>query len=254
MKISIITPSRKRPKYLLESFESFISKAKNNKDIQYIGVIDDDDMETKEYKDDILKMGKKYDVNIELYETPRIPLEQYLNTGATVATGDVLFFIADDVFCDKNGWDTLMSEACEKYLDEPFLIWTVGKNESWKPFPTHFGLSRKWVDIAEMVTCHRSSDEFVKDIAELANLRTIKMLDWYIHRQRQFGGKKRLEGALEFDETAQEMYHGYDGRKPSMSIKNPKGHLDFDEVSGTISTKELFEDIAEKLKNWKSYD
>ena len=121
MKISIITPSRKRPKYLLESFESFISKAKNNKDIQYIGVIDDDDMETKEYKDDILKMGKKYDVNIELYETPRIPFEQYLNTGATVATGDILFFIADDVFCDKNGWDTLMSEACEKYLDEQFF-------------------------------------------------------------------------------------------------------------------------------------
>ena len=128
MKISIILPSRERPKYLLESFESFISKAKNNKDIQYIGVIDDDDMETKEYKDTIVKMGKKYDVDIELYETPRIPFEQYLNTGATVATGDVLFFIADDVFCDKKINKCLIGNKKKSFYSDYHHLTSDGAN------------------------------------------------------------------------------------------------------------------------------
>lgn len=239
--------SRKRPKYLLKSLESFISKASNNKDIEYVSVIDDDDMETKGYTKEINELAKKYNADIQTYETPRLPLEQYLNTGASVATGDVFFFIADDVFCEKEDWDLYMSDACEKYLDEPFLIWTVGINESWKPHPTHFGISKKWYDITNLITCHRSSDECVRDLALEANLRTIKLLDWYVHKQRHVGGKKRVEGALEFDETSQELHYGYDGIKPSMSR-----HVDFDD-NPQVGTKTLFENIVGKLKNWKSY-
>ena len=251
MKISIITMSRKRPKYLLKSLESFISKASNNKDIEYVSVIDDDDMETKGYTKEINELAKKYNADIQTYETPRLPLEQYLNTGASVATGDVFFFIADDVFCEKEDWDLYMSDACEKYLDEPFLIWTVGINESWKPHPTHFGISKKWYEIANLITCHRSSDECVRDLALEANLRTIKLLDWYMHKQRHKKGTTHriLEGALEYDQVSFELANGYEGMKPSMSRK-----VDVGSNSNQIGTKQLYEQAIEKLKNWRSYE
>jgi hypothetical protein len=200
-------------------------------------------METKKYIKDIKKLEEKYNSDIQIYETQRLPLEQYLNTGASVANGDMLFFICDDVFCTMDEWDVYMSDASSDYLDEPFLIWTVGSNESWKPHPTHFGISRKWYDITEIITCHRSSDEFVQKVASLANLRSVKLLDWYVHLQRHVGGKRHVEGELEFDETADEMHHGYDGAKRS------------DYAWGSNSnTAHIFNEIVEKLKKWKSYE
>jgi|ETNvirenome_6_85_1030632.scaffolds.fasta_scaffold00596_13 glycosyltransferase involved in cell wall biosynthesis len=244
MKISLVTMSRDRPKYLIESLESFIVRAQENENIEYIAVIDDDDLETKKNLQEIKNMSKKYNVDIQIFETPRIPLEQYLNTGATVATGDIIFFIADDVFCEKANWDKFMSDACEEYLNEPFLIWTVGSNEDWKKdeFPTHFGISKKWYDIAELVTCHRSSDECIRDLAMEANLRVIKLFDWYLHKQRIHPNvnKKIPVGALEPDKTTEDIAFGYQNQQPSMDRHKTTG--------------DIFDNIVDKLKNWKSDD
>tara|TARA_R100000315_G_C5229518_1_gene140448 strand:+ start:924 stop:1571 length:648 start_codon:yes stop_codon:yes gene_type:complete len=125
--------------------------ATNNKDIEYIVIIDDDDEETKQSLDTAKIIFKSlYDVQIKVMIVERVGyanLHLYHNLAAIHFTGDCLCVRNDDAFCETYGWDEKLRKSIEPYKDEPIMIHQKGTNETvwWATAP---GINRKWYEVS----------------------------------------------------------------------------------------------------------
>ena len=110
--ISVLLPSRGRPKALTESVESLLNPADRPGSIQILIAADPDDPDTQ-------RVGLPWQVNIwtapERYGYPR--LHEYVNRLAEQADGDWLMLWNDDARMLTPGWDRLVEER------EPGVLW-----------------------------------------------------------------------------------------------------------------------------------
>ena len=109
MKISVMWMTRKRSHELVYSLSSFIQKANNNLDVEYIIAIDPDDSETLDGLEKIYLMSQVDDANISYCVADKRygyeELEQYQNMVGELFTGDCLIIMNDDIICLTKGWD-----------------------------------------------------------------------------------------------------------------------------------------------------
>jgi hypothetical protein len=120
MRISVIHPSRSRPK------EAFITACKwrdnANNEFEYILSIDSDDKSLQSY----ISIFYDYGVTGICHTNDNTSAIQAINAAAKIATGDLFVVISDDFDCPEH-WDTLLLKELEGKSD--FLLKTDDGNQ-----------------------------------------------------------------------------------------------------------------------------
>lgn len=123
--ISIIHPSRSRPKYAATTALNWLRRADNGENIEYILSVDSDDPLLDAYIYEFNRIG---DIQIVINENKSCI--EAMNAGAKVSTGNLIIGVSDDFSCNQN-WDSLLltalkgkSDYCVKTQDgqQPWII------------------------------------------------------------------------------------------------------------------------------------
>jgi glycosyltransferase involved in cell wall biosynthesis len=98
MKISIIHPSRNRPKQAFETASHWLSNVSSNFNLsEYILSVDNDDKYLEEYK-------QYFDKKFKIVISDNQSLVEAANSGAKECSGNILVLVSDDFECYQ-GWD-----------------------------------------------------------------------------------------------------------------------------------------------------
>jgi hypothetical protein len=241
MKLSIYWTTRKRSDSLLVSLSSYIMHAKNNEEIEYIVIIDEDDKETAKTLDEAKLMFRTlYGVNLKVLVVERLGypnLHHYHNLAAVHFTGDCLLIRTDHHFCVTGGWDNIIRKNIEPHKDEPIVIHQKGKNEGvwWATAP---GINRKWYEVSTNngeigAFSDVGIDVWLLRYAEHGNMKVIKAGYDMISMQRGSEHVRKISGA--------------DYRLPDDEVL-----LDTrDGKTKKTSDPKVREQIMENLKKWR---
>jgi glycosyltransferase involved in cell wall biosynthesis len=146
MKISVIFPTRKRIKAVKEVIESIEQTCDNFDNVEICIYHDIDDIETKEFLDDLSKTYK----NLKYTTTSdNINLSEMWNYAySTLATGDIIMLCADDVRFRTKSWDTTVINVFNHFDDKLVLVYgndgIQGENLATLPF-----VHRKWIEVSK---------------------------------------------------------------------------------------------------------
>lgn len=120
MKITLIHPSRNRPKEAFAAAVNWLSKADNLPNIQYILSLDEDDKSSEDYHQ-LFTGNIQYNMScIALTHHNRSAIDA-INNAAYKATGDLIIVMSDDFDCPEH-WDTLLLQVVDGKSD--FLLKT----------------------------------------------------------------------------------------------------------------------------------
>ena len=107
MKISIIHPSRQRPKIAIGVATKWLTFALKAEEIEYILSLDSSDPDLKEYQ----KIFSEYpEIKIVVNDNDR--MTQAVNKGAEAATHDLFVVVSDDFDCFLN-WDSWLLQQVD---------------------------------------------------------------------------------------------------------------------------------------------
>lgn len=105
-KISLIHPSRSRPKQANETIKNWLSKASDRASLQYILSVDKDDKDLRRYKAIGIENGTYVAVNRNKSAIEAI------NNAAKVSTANLIIVVSDDFDCEYN-WDEKLLKELE---------------------------------------------------------------------------------------------------------------------------------------------
>ena len=189
MKISIMWMTRKRSHELIYSLSSFIMKANDNKNVEYLVISDPDDEDTFDAVEKINQMCFETDI-INLKSPKRYgyeELEGYQNQVGEIFTGECLFIMNDDLICLNNGWDDEIRKELESVDDVPRWLGLAGVNEYWKGATTFVGINRKWYETTGRVSGNRATDGYIMCLGKTLNLEPLRPKVQMLHLQRGRG-------------------------------------------------------------------
>jgi hypothetical protein len=117
-KISLLAATRKRPKRLLDMWNSFMNNASNKDDIELVLSIDEDDTLTL----DSVRYFPYYD-KIKIITQPRTKyLSSLWDRCFSICSGDILVNSSDDILMRTKNWDEIMRETFSRYDDKIVVI------------------------------------------------------------------------------------------------------------------------------------
>ena len=188
MKISAMWMTRKRSHELIYSVCSFLHKADDNSNIEYIFITDPDDNETVEALEKIAPMAHAHHAELtHITAKERFgygSLEKYQNTVAKQFTGECLISFADDNICIQQGWDTAIRNELIKRQENPAWLSITPLNEIWKGYPTIVGINRAWYKKTQRFSGTRASDIYISDLGKSANISPMLPKVDTLHLQR----------------------------------------------------------------------
>lgn len=132
--ISLLCPTRKRPKEFLRFVQSAMTTAAVNPEIVCYIDSDDNSYENLEF----LTLSVR---------GPRINMSDMWNKCAAVATGSILMMAGDDMVFRTNDWDTMIHQAFEDCPDKILMVHgDDGMPQNRGRFGVFPTIHRKWVD------------------------------------------------------------------------------------------------------------
>jgi glycosyltransferase involved in cell wall biosynthesis len=130
-KISILVPTRGRPRRLLDFLQSIIDTTAVNADVEVVLGIDEDDhsYEGVELPEDRLQIKKTV--------APQASMGSINTRCLQHATGELIMLGNDDVIFRTRGWDQIVLTASQRYPDGIFLMYARDgiKNDAFPCFP-----------------------------------------------------------------------------------------------------------------------
>ena len=254
MKISLMWPTRDRVPELIFSLSSFIQRAKDNSNIEYIVVVDPDDEETQIALERITPMVYCYGAEIICLMSDKrygyAELEQYQNRAGEIFSGECLFICNDDLICLSNDWDEEFRKVLKPVIDKPSWIGLSPLNEKWKGSTTFVGINRKWYDVVGRVSGTRATDGYLPLVGEGTKIKPILPNIKLLHLQRGKGAMEYFDGD-NWGEGNRKFVHGLsnDETAAGYSSKNPvPPKYEFHEGIG----KERLDEDIRKLLEWRS--
>ena len=254
MKISIMWMTRNRSYELVYSLCSFIMKAKDNSNIEYIVISDPDDSDTIDALEKIKPMS--FDAEIVSLISPKRygyeELEQYQNQVGKIFTGDCLLIVNDDIICLNKNWDDEIRNVLSSNTKIPRWIGLSGVNEKWKGSTTFVGINRKWYEVTNRVSGNRATDGYISDLGKELGLEPLRPIVEMLHLQRGKGeinfnwdGKDYVTKGLDDDGLG-----GYPTRNP----KPPKYYHNPNEFTNDYTNfeegKKRFDKDLKKLRGY----
>lgn len=123
MKISILMPTRGRPKLLRRMWKQCLSLANHPEDVEYIIYIDDDDTETIRMYNK-MKNHVKYGNQIKaIIGEKQEMLGQYHNECCKISDADIVCVMGDDCEFLTQGWDDMVLDVFAKSEDKILLVY-----------------------------------------------------------------------------------------------------------------------------------
>jgi len=255
MKISVMWMTRKRSHELIYSVCSFLHKATDNSNIEYIFVTDPDDDGTVDALEKIVPMAHANHAELTHITATEhygyANLEQYQNAAAKVFSGECLICIADDNICIQQGWDDIIRKELLKRQGSPAWIAITPLNEVWKGYATIIGINREWYKKTNRFSGTRATDIYLPDLGKAANIEPIVSNIEILHLQR---GRTTMEYQKDgLSHTihclpAEEDFGGPQGKNPIMPTFFHKDH-EGDPMIGTDyeTGKKIFKEDLDNL-------
>lgn len=159
--ISILVPSRGRPKEFERMWKSALDTANTKSQIEFVVYRDED----SEYN---------YPENCQIIKGERIVLSEMWNECAKIAKGDILMHAGDDIVFKTQGWDKLVEQEFKKYDDKILMV--HGDDGFFQErFGTHGFIHKNWVKVVGyFVPPYFSSDfndTWLNDVANMIKRR-----------------------------------------------------------------------------------
>lgn len=141
--ISLLVPTRGRPKLLMGMLESVFAMAAEPDAVNVVVYIDDDDEETLS-----LDLSP---FNVNRIVGPRQSMGTLNASCYAHSTGDIIMLCNDDVVVRTQGWDTRIRDAGSRFPDQVYLLYPndLFKGKEVATFP-----------ILSRVTCDAVADPF----------------------------------------------------------------------------------------------
>jgi hypothetical protein len=162
--ISLLCPSRGRPKAAIDLYKSFIDTQKFKNEILF--ALQNDDEQLSVY----IELFEKHSINYTVSESR--PTTYLWNSLADIAKGDLLTLIGDDVIIETKNWDEIVETYASKISDKLFVI-TVNEGRTRKidgrmtcPHPI---VHKKWLETFGFFVPpffqHRYIDTYLQNLA-----------------------------------------------------------------------------------------
>jgi len=140
MKISLLAPTRMRPKFMKELWDSVKETANNCDNIELIFYIDSDDNES-------IEMYKSLGPNVQAIVDERGEgnLSAMWNKCYEISSADIVMHCGDDIRFRTKGWDTKVLNKFEEYSDKIVLVYGddgIRKDD----LATHGFLHKNWIE------------------------------------------------------------------------------------------------------------
>jgi len=133
--ISIVCPSRGRPKLAKKMIDSFLNNP--GCEVEILLYLNEDDSKLKEYK--ILIDSKHYSIGPD-----RSPGYSW-NLLAQQAKYDIIFLMGDDAYNTTDNWGEIVLKTFDLYKDKIVMVVPDIKRISKKEFCPHFLLHKNWI-------------------------------------------------------------------------------------------------------------
>ena len=161
--ISILTPTRKRPKQLARMVRSAWETALNPPEI--VVYIDDNDNSydlSHPVNDGIGAL------DVKIVDGPRILLTDTWNKCYEVSTGDILLQGNDDIIFRTPRWDVMVEEEFEKCCDKILMVHGDDLGCQHESFGAHCFVHRKWVEAVGFFIAPWFSSDFGDTVLNFA--------------------------------------------------------------------------------------
>lgn len=135
--ISILLPSRNRPKSLERLFSSISATSASLKLIEVLVYLDLDDFVTDETK------FRNFNF-VKFFRGPRVWMSLAQNFLFMQSRGDILMAASDDFIFKTKHWDEKVREVFEESLNKPLLLFGNDLGKHAGKLSTHFFLNRVW--------------------------------------------------------------------------------------------------------------
>lgn len=196
--ISILIPTRGRPHYLRNVFDSIEDTTKDKILVDVWIYVDDDDVATKQFINTYPK--NKYSFKIAYVVGPRTKTQgemcNILREKCTTNPGIYMFAVDDYLFVTKN-WDNIVREAFNRYPDRILLAYPVDPIASPDQV-TYAILSAEWTNILGRVLTEYfpfwSDDTWLDQVSQMVQ-RKIR-LDMQMEPQGGKGKTLRMKNLL----------------------------------------------------------
>jgi len=178
--ISILLPTRGRPKPLEQCLRTLLDRAKDSSRIEVMLAFDNDDTENiahfvnviQPYLDDL---GVEYSA-IQFERLGYMRLNEYLNELAQHSQGSWLFFWNDDAVMKTQDWDQVIRDNAQEF----YLLRAETNHEH--PYAIFPILPKKWVDITGHLSPHQINDAWTSQVAWMLDI--VKTIPVMIHHER----------------------------------------------------------------------
>lgn len=185
--ISILVPSRGRPRQFARMLDSARATATYPRSVEVVCWRDDDDETEIQYPIDP-------EIPVRYLLGKRTLLSACWNHCAEAAKGEILMHCGDDVTFDTPGWDVMVRQAFADSEDKILFVYGDDLGPNGKVFGTHGFVHRRWVEaVGYFVPPLFSSDwndVWLNEVAELIDRKV--MLDFVTeHHHYTFGKSER---------------------------------------------------------------
>lgn len=193
--ISVLLPTRKRPKMLEDSIKSLVNNAKSPEKLQILLAFDNDDYESFDYyESNILPWCKNQNVAVSAYKTQRLGytrLHEYYNFLADEALANWLVIWNDDAEMTSKDWDAEISSFTGKLL---LLAFRSNHDHPYALFPV---IPKDWYNVCGHVSLHPQNDAWISNVGYILDL--YQPIASYVKHHRP-----DITGQGELDDTANE--------------------------------------------------
>jgi len=178
--ISILLPTRGRPKPLEQCLRTLLDQAKDPSRIEVMLAFDNDDTENINYFTEVIQpylddLGVEYSA-IQFERLGYMRLNEYLNELAQHSQGSWLFFWNDDAVMKTQDWDQVIRDNAQEF----YLLRAETNHEH--PYAIFPILPKKWVEITGHLSPHQINDAWTSQVAWMLDI--VKTIPVMIHHER----------------------------------------------------------------------
>ena len=143
IKISLLCPTRARPRQMAQMWHSAVETAQNPENIEVVFYLDNDDIVGMS---GLRLAATKRAAQVRAVIGKRIILSECWNATAKIAHGEIFMHCGDDIIFRSPKWDAVVAENINSFPDQ--IAFVYGRDGIAKEdFGTHGFISRKWAEV-----------------------------------------------------------------------------------------------------------